>query len=402
MSGSFGRWAARLGTVIAAATLAACGGGGGGEAASADGTLRVAMTDAPACGYDNVFVTVEKVRVHASAAAGDAEGGWHEVVVSPARRVDLLTLTNGVLEELGQTALPAGQYSQVRLVLAANSGSAPTANAVKPTGGTLTPLDTPSAQQSGLKLQAHFDVQSGQMADLVIDFDACKSVVKAGNSGKYNLKPVISVTPRLATSVSGFVTSTLTMSSTTVSIQQNGTVVRSTTPDASGRFNLAFVTPGTYDLVIVSEGRATGVITSIPVTTATGSVTLGGTSTAVVLPVSSMSDVTGTASVSTGTGTATVTTPVTDATVTAQQALTGGPTITVASTNVDATLGSYSLRLPRAAPVKAAYGTTLTFAADTAVAGKYTLRGTAPGKAAVSVPIDVTAGNVTQNIPFAP
>jgi hypothetical protein len=402
MSGSFGRWAARLGTVIAAATLAACGGGGGGEAASADGTLRVAMTDAPACGYDNVFVTVEKVRVHASAAAGDAEGGWHEVVVSPARRVDLLTLTNGVLEELGQTALPAGQYSQVRLVLAANSGSAPTANAVKPTGGTLTPLDTPSAQQSGLKLQAHFDVQSGQMADLVIDFDACKSVVKAGNSGKYNLKPVISVTPRLATSVSGFVTSTLTMSSTTVSIQQNGTVVRSTTPDASGRFNLAFVTPGTYDLVIVSEGRATGVITSIPVTTATGSVTLGGTSTAIVLPVSSMSDVTGTASVSTGTGTATVTTPVTDATVTAQQALTGGPTITVASTNVDATLGSYSLRLPRAAPVKAAYGTTLTFAADTAVAGKYTLRGTAPGKAAASVPIDVTAGNVTQNIPFAP
>ena len=98
--------------LTAAATLAACGGGGGGGAGS--GTLRLGMTDAPACGYDQVNVTVDRVRVHQSSTAGDNDAGWTEVVLSPAKRIDLLSLTNGVLEELGQTALPAGIYRASR------------------------------------------------------------------------------------------------------------------------------------------------------------------------------------------------------------------------------------------------------------------------------------------------
>ncbi|MBT9476878.1 MAG: hypothetical protein IV091_13595, partial [Polaromonas sp.] len=35
---------------VAVASLAACGGGGGGSTAET-GTLRLALTDAPACGY---------------------------------------------------------------------------------------------------------------------------------------------------------------------------------------------------------------------------------------------------------------------------------------------------------------------------------------------------------------
>src|SRR6185295_739784 len=102
---------------------------------------------------------------------------WSELAVSPARRLDLLDLTNGVMEELGTMPLAAGHYSQVRLVLTSNTGNGNSAlaNAVQPTGGDLIPLDTPSAQQSGLKLQAHFDVAAGQTADIVLDFDACKS-----------------------------------------------------------------------------------------------------------------------------------------------------------------------------------------------------------------------------------
>lgn len=33
------------------------------------GTLNVSMTDAPACGFDNVWVTVAKVRAHQSDSA---------------------------------------------------------------------------------------------------------------------------------------------------------------------------------------------------------------------------------------------------------------------------------------------------------------------------------------------
>ena len=71
-----------------ATLIAACGGGGGG---TPTGTMRLSLTDSPACGYDNVFVTVEKVRVHQSGGANDNDSGWAEVVLPTPQRVDLLT-----------------------------------------------------------------------------------------------------------------------------------------------------------------------------------------------------------------------------------------------------------------------------------------------------------------------
>src|SRR5205814_1338486 len=157
------------------AGVVACGGGGDGGSA-AQGSMRFALTDAPSCGYDHVWVTVEKVSVHQSSSASDTDAGWTDLTLSPARRIDLVTLTNGVLEELGTVPLAAGHYSQVRLVLASNTaGANPPANAVQPTGGSVVALTTPSGQQSGLKLKANADVAGGQMADLVLDFDACSS-----------------------------------------------------------------------------------------------------------------------------------------------------------------------------------------------------------------------------------
>ncbi|MFO1300420.1 MAG: DUF4382 domain-containing protein [Burkholderiaceae bacterium] len=70
-----------LPAIAAAAILAACGGGGGADSVGT-GTLSVKMTDAPACGYDHVWVTVTKVRVHKSDTASDAGPGWAEVAVS--------------------------------------------------------------------------------------------------------------------------------------------------------------------------------------------------------------------------------------------------------------------------------------------------------------------------------
>jgi hypothetical protein len=383
---------------IVAAGVVACGGGGGdGGSASGQGTMRFAMTDAPGCGLDHVWVTVEKVSVNQSATASDTDAGWTDLTLSPARRIDLLTLSNGVLEELGTVPLAAGHYSQVRLVLAANAaGANPPANAVQPTGGVVTALSTPSGQQSGLKLQVNADVASGQMADLVLDFDACRSVVKAGNSGQYLLKPVISVVPRVVTGIQGVVTSTLTLSSTTISAQQNGAVVRSTMPDSSGNFAIPFLAAGTYTLVITSDAHATGVVTSVPAGSTT--TVVGTTAAPIVLPSSSMADVTGTVTASVLSGGTTVTAPVTDARLRALQTLTGGPVIEVASQSADATLGTYRFRLPQAAPVKAAYaGTaTLTLSPDASVAGKYTIEASAPGRATLTKPADVSSSSAAQ------
>jgi len=61
---------------LLAAGLAACGGGGDGSASVAgSGTLRLALTDAPACGYDAVNVTVQKIRVNQNGGASDNDTG---------------------------------------------------------------------------------------------------------------------------------------------------------------------------------------------------------------------------------------------------------------------------------------------------------------------------------------
>jgi hypothetical protein len=397
---SASRWLAVAG---AAAALSACGGGGGSDAgpAGATGTLRLALTDAPSC-YAHVYVTVQKVRVHQSATASDSDVGWSELVLPTPERIDLVNLSNGVLQELGTMPLPAGHYQQVRLVLADNAttGGSTAANAVQPNGGAETALDTPSAMQSGLKLNVDFDVAAGQMADLVLDFDACKSVVQAGNSGKFILKPVISVVPRLVSGLSGYVTTTLSLSSTTVAAQQNGATVRATAPDATGAFSIPYLQPGTYTFVVTSDGHATAVVTNVPVGTST--TVVNGTATAIAPPASPMGDVSGAVTATTVSGSTTTSVAVTDASVTALQALTGGPTIDVKSQSVDATNGSYTLHLPTAAPVKASFPTgtaTLAFTPDTAVAGQYTLQASSPTHSTISR--TTTVGTTTTSLNFS-
>jgi hypothetical protein len=367
--------AASIAVVLA---VAGCGGGGGGGGGGIGGTgapygtLRMSMTDAPSCGFDAVNVTVEKVRVHQSGGAADGDAGWSEIVVSPPKRVDLLTLQNGVLLELGQTQLPAGRYTQLRLVLAENgSGASAFANSVVPTGGTETPLTTPSANQSGLKLNTSIDVAADQIADYVIDFDACKSVVKRGNSGQYNLKPVLRVTPRLSDAgmrVVGYLDPLLAAGTTSVSVQQGGAPVKATAPDATGQFVLYPGPAGTSHLVVRAPGRVTAVMTGVPVTTTAFTVVNAAASPIVPAP-SAMRVVNGTVVPAT-------------ATTRALQALTGGPTLEVGWGAVDAVSGAFSFSLPVAAPVRTAYAAGVTapvFTTDAAAAGKYTIEADSAG-----------------------
>src|SRR5690606_33599988 len=126
-----------LGVVLAVA-LAACGGGGGsgsggGGGGFGQGTLRVALTDAPACGYDEVVVTINEVRVHTSDAPDD-DPNWRSIPVNPPISVDLLDYSNGALLELAEGRVPAGVYTRLRLVLAANTGNQADRNWVVPSG----------------------------------------------------------------------------------------------------------------------------------------------------------------------------------------------------------------------------------------------------------------------------
>ena len=93
-------------------------------------------------------------------------------------------------------------------MLSANTGTT-IANSVVLSGTTTElPLFTPSGVQTGIKLIHEFDVAPGQHVDLVLDFDALKSVVTRGN-GTYALKPVIKVIPTVLTGIDGFVDTSL-------------------------------------------------------------------------------------------------------------------------------------------------------------------------------------------------
>ncbi len=369
--------------ITSAIFLVACGGGGGGGAAG-EGQLRVALTDAPACGYDHVWVTVDRIRVHTSATADDNASGWQELLVQPPRRIDLLALSNGAMEELGEAPLPAGSYQQVRLVLAPTGAASPPVHAVQPAGGSVIALDTPSAQQSGLKLQARVDVPEGQRADLVLDFDACRSVVPRGNSGRYNLKPVVAVVPRTVAGVEGFVTPALAAAGAEVSAQQNGSVVRSTLADAAtGRFYLPYLADGSYTVVVSAEGAATTVVTGVPVARATGTTVLNTSANPITPPVSAMRDVTGTVTVGG--------LPAAQATLRALQALTGGPTVELQQRPADADTGAWLLRLPQAAPVRASFsaGALGPFTTDTPVAGQVRVQALSPSQAPLEQPLNL-------------
>ncbi|MES2130356.1 MAG: DUF4382 domain-containing protein [Pseudomonadota bacterium] len=350
----------RAGALCASVLLAACGGGGGGSVASTTpapttsmGTLSVGLTDAPSCGFDAVNITVSKVRVNQSDSASDTDAGWTDITLAPARKINLLNLTNGVLDTLGQTSLPAGHYSQLRLVLDPNTGNG-SANTVVPSGTTTEqPLDTPSAVQSGIKLVNSFDVAAGQRVDLVLDFDACKSVLTKGN-GKYALKPVVHVIPTALNGIGGFVSSAVLGSHPKVSAQQNGVIVGATVPNAStGEFVLARLPAGSYDMVLNADGRAAVVIGAIPVT-ASAITNVSTSTTPLAMPLAtSVHDIRGAITLSPANASV-------GAYAAAIQSIPGGPTVTIAYQGADLLDGFYTLaNLPTSAPSYAVYSATL-------------------------------------------
>ena len=164
--------------------LTACSNGDG------TGTMRVSLTDAPA-DYAEVNIEIHQVLVKENDDDDDdldenenmdeeelEDAGW-KVVFNDTITVNLLDYQNGATLDLGEVELETGRYNQVRLVLGDEN------NVVLNNGNTFQ-LDTPSGQTSGYKLLVQADIEEDQVYDLVIDFDASRSIVVTGN-GSINL-----------------------------------------------------------------------------------------------------------------------------------------------------------------------------------------------------------------------
>lgn len=193
--------------------------------------LEVRLTDAPG-DYEEVNIDIQDVQVNST----DGNSGWVSLEVEKGV-YDLLKLTNGLDTLLGSAEIPAGKISQIRLVLGNN-------NTIKE-DGEIKSLSTPSAQQSGLKLKLNAELQEGVTYTITLDFDAARSIVKAGNSGKYNLKPVIRALEEATSGAIKGTVSPLDASPAVYAIQGTDTVATAFTDDA-GKFMLRAVPAGSY------------------------------------------------------------------------------------------------------------------------------------------------------------
>ncbi|NMM48438.1 DUF4382 domain-containing protein [Marinigracilibium pacificum] len=144
--------------------------------------VTIKLTDAPG-DYEEVNIDIKEIYVN----LGDEsdESGWYQLSGVNQGIYDLIELSNGIDTTLVTERIPAGDISQVRLVLGND-------NSVQ-IDGIEYALKTPSAQQSGLKINLNETFEEGIPYIIVLDFDAARSVVETGN-GSYNLKPVIRAT----------------------------------------------------------------------------------------------------------------------------------------------------------------------------------------------------------------
>jgi len=137
--------------------------------------MNLRLTDDPG-NYDAVYIDIQQIEFK--------QEGQNSITLYPGRRgpYNILSFRNGLDTLLVNASVPPGKIEQIRLILGSNNYVVD--------GGVTYPLNTPSAQESGVKLNLHTTMDPNVSYDIWLDFDAGKSIVKTGN-GSYKLKPAI-------------------------------------------------------------------------------------------------------------------------------------------------------------------------------------------------------------------
>ena len=223
--------------------------------------FELRMTDAVAT-YDSVNIDIAGVEIKTN-------GGATVLLNIHSGIYNLLDYANGNDTLIAEGAVPTATVSQVRLILGNNNSVV--------VDGISYPLSTPSAQESGLKLQVHEKLESGVTYRMLIDFDANRSIVVTGN-GEYKLKPVIRVvTEATGGSIHGMVAPPAALPATVLAVNGNDTITTST--NGSGDFLFQGLAPGTYSVTVVpfppfTNSVILNVIVNVGVLTELGTITV--------------------------------------------------------------------------------------------------------------------------------
>lgn len=217
------------------------------------------MTDAPGP-YSAVNIDLQGVEI---------TGNGNAVMLNVNTGIyNLLDFANGIDTLIATGSLTVGKVQQIRLILGPDNSVV--------TGGVTYSLSTPSAQQAGLKLQVHQELQAGVAYHVLLDFDANQSVVSEGN-GSYSLKPVIRT---IQTALSGSIKGKLFPAGVAATVTAtSGTQSYSTVVNANGDFILAGLPAGTYSVTVTPVSpyntvTFSNITVSTGVTASTGTVTI--------------------------------------------------------------------------------------------------------------------------------
>jgi hypothetical protein len=254
--------------------ISACSGGGGSSDSGGTGTLSASLTDS-AGSYKAVYITVESLEVH-TGGNDNNKNNW-ETIDMDLDTINLCELTNGVFVELGSIRLDSGKYTQLRLHLSEDPENTdelnilsqihPAGNYVILEDNSVHELKIPSGFQTGVKLVKEFTINDNQTTEIRLDFDASRSVVEAGNSGQWLLKPTIQVGELKEYSIiEGMVTdsdgngipdamvSAQYFDGSELDDKDKVIVQAATITDANGDYSL-FVKPGLYNLVAYADNK---------------------------------------------------------------------------------------------------------------------------------------------------
>ncbi len=221
-----------------------------------NGRLVVKVTDAPfpVNFIESATVTIIKVEIR-KAGDGISDGNPFTVLWEGSETFNLLELRNGVVEELLDLEIPAGEYNLIRLYVDEAS--------LKVKDGDNFNLKVPSGHQTGIKIfiRPGLVVEGGLTTELLLDFDLAGSFVMRGNIDSpagikgFIFKPVIrAVNNSTAGRLEGKVTdkNNAKIKAASIIVKQD-TVVASAIADTMGYYAIIGLPSGTYSVMAAKE-----------------------------------------------------------------------------------------------------------------------------------------------------
>jgi Domain of unknown function (DUF4382) len=180
-------------SILAGVVAASCGGDSV-VSPSGSGRLSLIIKDTPYSDARALLVTFSEVTAHR-----DGEGGFSRLpfgdATASSRTCDLKKLVDRQ-DLLGVGTLPAGHYTQVRLVVSSAtlyfenpSEGPPCAATIPAPAGRSAALEIPSGE---VKLNRQFEVGESGATSMLIDFDGDRSITETGN-GRFRMTPVIGI-----------------------------------------------------------------------------------------------------------------------------------------------------------------------------------------------------------------